>query len=55
MLEYRAQTISTGEMDERLERMLAQAKQVLKDAVKNGRDTSSILDEIDKLTRAMDA
>jgi len=54
MIEYRAQTISTGEMDARLEQMLVQARQVLKDAVKDGKDTKGILDEIDRIVRKMD-
>ncbi len=55
MLDYRAQTISTGEMDARLEKMLHQARAILKEAVASGKDTTSILNEIDLITRAMDA
>ena len=55
MPEYRAQTISTGDMDARLERMLEHSRAILKEAMKSGKDTSSILDEIDRITRAMDA
>ena len=55
MPEYRAQTISTGEMDDRLGRMLEHSRAILKEALKSGKDTTSILEEIDRITRAMDA
>jgi len=54
MPEYRAQTISTGEMDERLSRMLEHSRAILKEAIKSGKDTKSILDEIDSIVRKMD-
>ena len=49
MIEYSSQTADEAKVNQQLEAVLKQARSMLKDAIKNGEDTSRILEKIDRL------
>lgn len=46
-MDYQPQTMTTGEMDTELERMVAAAKEILQSVESNTSDTIAILDQIE--------